>query len=69
MLDHPLLSSTKIKVLIVEDHTIVRQGIIALLATTDDIQVVADLGDGLSAVEYLNLHKVDLLLSDLALPG
>lgn len=60
-----------IKTLVVEDHTIVRQGIIALLNTTDDIKVVDDLADGLKAIEFIeqNIDEVDLLLCDLALPG
>ena len=39
-----------IKTLIVEDNTIVRQGVIALLSTADHIQVIGDLSDGLQAV-------------------
>ena len=58
-----------IRVLVVEDHTIVRQGLIALLGTSERIKVVDDLGDGLSAIKYLGNHEIDLLLCDLALPG
>ena len=58
-----------IKVLVVEDHTIVRQGLIALLGTSARIKVVTDLGDGLSAIKYLENNEIDLLLCDLALPG
>jgi DNA-binding NarL/FixJ family response regulator len=65
----PSLSSKTIKVLIIEDHTIVRQGLIALLNTAEDIEIVADLGDGLSAVHFLENHQLDIMLCDLALPG
>ncbi len=62
-------SADLIKVLVVEDHTIVRQGLVALLSTSERIKVVADLNDGLSASKYIEQSEVDLLLTDLALPG
>ena len=68
-LTHPLDKEKLIKVLVVEDHTIVRQGLIALLGTSKRIEVVADLGDGLSAVKYIENNEIDILLCDLALPG
>ena len=60
-----------IKTLIIEDHTIVRQGIIALLSTTDEIHIIDDLANGILAIEYLESYQgdIDLLLCDLALPG
>lgn len=60
---------SRVHVVIVEDHTIVRQGLIALLNTADDLQVVADVGDGLSALQTIEQHLPDVLLCDLALPG
>ena len=68
-LTHPLNEKKQIKVLVVEDHTIVRQGLIALLGTSKRIDIVADLGDGLSAVKYIENNEIDILLCDLALPG
>lgn len=62
-------SDEKIEVLIVEDHTIVRQGLIALLRTTDDIEVVDDLGDGFTAIQFLEQQQPQIMLCDLALPG
>ena len=63
--------SRTIQVLIVEDHTIVRQGLIALLSTAQEIKVVNDIADGLSAIDYLqtHTHSIDVLVCDLALPG
>lgn len=61
-----------IRVYVVEDHTIVRQGLVALMETADDITVVGEAGDGRSAIEALEsgaLGSIDVVLCDLALPG
>ncbi len=67
------MSETKspIRVYVVEDHTIVRQGLIALMETADDIEVVGEAGDGRTAVDALEsrVGAIDVLLCDLALPG
>ena len=66
--EHQSTKST-IRVVVVEDHTIVRQGLVALLSTSSNIDVVADIGDGLTALDLLTTHQPDILLCDLALPG
>ncbi len=57
-----------IRVLIVDDHTIVRKGIKALLAETSDIQVVGEAGNGLEAVILSDQLKPDVTLMDLLMP-
>ena len=60
--------NSPIRVLIADDHQIVRKGIRALLATKHDIQVVGEASDGLEAVaQTLNLHP-DVVLMDLMMP-
>lgn len=63
------VSQDLISVVIVEDHTIVRQGLVALLNTVSHLKVVADVGNGLKAVEVLEEMRPKILLCDLALPG
>jgi DNA-binding NarL/FixJ family response regulator len=58
----------RIRILIVEDHHVVRQGIIALLRTYPDVEVVGEAGDGLEAVEQYRLVRPDVALMDLQLP-
>lgn len=58
-----------IRVFVVEDHTIVRQGLIALMETADDFEVVGETGDGRAALEMIPDAKPDVVLCDLALPG
>ncbi|MEZ4472817.1 MAG: response regulator transcription factor [bacterium] len=60
---------SRIRVFLVEDHTIVRQGLVALLETTDEFEVVGEAGDGRVALEAIQACKPDILLCDLAVPG
>lgn len=57
-----------IRVLIVDDHTVVREGLCRILSGEDDIEVVADTGLGLDAVDLAIKHKPDVLLLDYNLP-
>ena len=56
------------RVLLVDDHTLVRAGIRALLERIDGIKIVAEAGDGLQALELIVQHQPDLVLLDLTLP-
>jgi DNA-binding NarL/FixJ family response regulator len=59
---------SKIKVLIVDDHTLVRQGIRSLLALTADIEIVGEAADGRQAIEKVRQLAPDVVLMDLAMP-
>src|SRR5512143_2876448 len=58
-----------IKVLLVDDHKIVRQGVQAYLHTLTDIQVVAEADSGVGAVKAVQEHQPDVVLMDLEMPG
>ena len=58
-----------IRVLIADDHAIVRKGIRALLATEADIEVVGEAADGKEAVEKAERLHPDVILMDLVMPG
>lgn len=60
---------SKIRVLIADDHAIVREGIRALLATAGDIEVAGEAADGAEAVEACRRLRPDLVLMDIAMPG
>ncbi len=51
-----------------EDHHIVRQGLVALLNTVSDMSVVAEASDGNQAVDLFRQHQPDVTLMDLRLP-
>jgi DNA-binding NarL/FixJ family response regulator len=57
-----------IRVALIDDQTLVRQGIRSLLELTEDIEVVAEAEDGGQAMTLLRHHEVDVLLLDLRMP-
>ncbi len=57
----------KIRVLIAEDHTIVRQGLCALLRSEPDIEVAGEASDGLEAVEMAEKLNPDIILMDIGM--
>jgi len=60
--------SDRIRILLVEDHQVVRQGLVALLSATDDLEVVGSVGDGLEAVQVFRKTRPDVTLMDLQMP-
>lgn len=58
----------RIRLLIADDHPIVRQGLYALMETQSDIQVVGEAADGIEAVQKANALQPDVILLDLVMP-
>ena len=58
----------KIKVLIADDHRVVREGLAAILKTKDDINVVGEAQDGMEAVEKTKTLMPDVILMDVSMP-
>src|SRR3954447_20640821 len=58
-----------IRVLLADDHPVVRRGLAALLGTLDDFEVVAEAEDGEAAVRETQLTKPDVVLMDVRMPG
>ena len=58
----------KIRIMLVEDHQVVRQGLAALLSTMDDLAIVGSVGDGLEAIDTYRKVQPDITLIDLQLP-
>ena len=59
----------KIRVLLADDHAVVRDGLKALLATSADIEVVSVVGNGRDAVHHARELRPDVAILDIAMPG
>ena len=62
------MSNEPIRVLVVEDHHVVRQGLVALLKVVEGLEVVAEAADGVEAITQFRKHQPDITLIDLRLP-
>ncbi len=60
---------TKISLLLVDDHAILREGLRALLSYYPDVEVVGEAEDGQQAIELVERLKPDIVLMDIAMPG
>lgn len=58
-----------IRLLLVDDHALFRQGLKGLLGDAPDIRVVAEAGSYAQALEMLRTHEIDVVVADLSMPG
>jgi DNA-binding NarL/FixJ family response regulator len=63
-----MMTDRPIRVIVADDHPIVRSGIAALLALSENIDVVAEAASGAEAVALAQQHRPDLVLMDLRMP-
>jgi NarL family two-component system response regulator LiaR len=63
------MEKTAIRVLVVDDHAIVRKGIRALLAEVQGIDVIGEASDGQEAMDQADALRPDVILMDLVMPG
>jgi DNA-binding NarL/FixJ family response regulator len=62
------MKATKTRILIADDHYVVRMGLVALVETEPDLQVIGEAADGAQAVELFTKLRPDLTLMDLRMP-
>lgn len=58
-----------IRIVLADDHAIVRKGFRALIEQEDDMRIVAECGSAIEAREAVNMHLPDVLVLDLTMPG
>ncbi|MFC8131583.1 response regulator [Streptomyces sp. NPDC057302] len=61
-------STTRTRILLADDHALVRRGVRLILDGEPDLEVVAEAGDGAQAVALARTHEVDLAVLDIAMP-
>jgi len=61
--------SSRIRVLLVDDHAVVRSGLSAFLLAFDDLELVGEARGGEEAVRFCEEHRPDVVLMDLVMPG
>ena len=59
----------KIRLLLAEDHTIVREGLRSLIDSSKDVEVVGEVGDGREALKKVEEIELDIVLMDIRMPG
>ncbi len=59
----------KIRIILVDDHQIIRDGIKALLAGFEEVRIIAEAGSAEECLQSLRFHQADLALVDISLPG
>lgn len=64
-----MTNTTAIRVLVVDDHALIRQGIRSLLDSVDDLQLVGEAADGGEAIDLVTELLPDVVLMDLHMPG
>jgi DNA-binding NarL/FixJ family response regulator len=64
-----LTGPSKIRIALVDDHPLLRQGLAALVADQADMKLVAEASNGLEAIEQFRTHRPDVVLMDLQMPG
>ncbi len=62
------MDKEKIRIMLVEDHILVREGTRELLEREEDLEVVAEAGDGEEAVRLAEVHRPDIIVMDVAMP-
>ncbi len=65
----PTMTSAKIRILIVDDHAVVRDGLKAVMDLVDDLQVVAEAGNGAEALAGAQASQPDVILMDIGMKG
>jgi DNA-binding NarL/FixJ family response regulator len=68
-MENPMTSSSKTRILLVDDHAMIRMGLTAAASDAPDMEVVAAVENGQDAIKAFRKHRPDVVVLDLRLPG
>ncbi len=63
------MDKRRIRILLVDDHAMIREGLRAMLSLSEDLEVIGEAGDGNQAIESVRSHRPDVVIMDIAMPG
>ena len=63
------MNDAKVRIVVADDHTVVRMGLVAMIHSEPDLEVVGEAEDGAQALELYRKLRPDILLLDLRMPG
>jgi DNA-binding NarL/FixJ family response regulator len=63
------VDNARVRILVVDDHEIVRKGVCSLLAEQCDFEIVCDVADGMEAVAKAEEFRPDVIVLDISMPG
>jgi len=63
------MSEAMIRIVVADDHALVRAGITGVLAATEEFQLVAEAANGQEAIDLVALHRPDVVMLDISMPG
>lgn len=63
------MTSTSIRIVVADDHAVVRAGIIGVLAATPEFEVVAEAATGQAAIDQVGVHDPHVVVLDISMPG
>ena len=62
-------SSKEIRIMLLDDHSVVRKGIRILIENVENVKIVCEASDGLEALKMIKKYTPDILISDISVPG
>src|SRR5947209_3198140 len=61
--------ATKLRLIVADDHRLVRAGLCSLLSSSSSVEIVAEAGDGREVIRQIRRHRPDIVIMDIGMPN